>query len=72
VSSADHQLLAKVGRVTGAIEPGEMGEVTLPVRGGTESFYAYATDPTEGIPAGARVVVVDHEPPRTVVVTRYP
>jgi hypothetical protein len=70
--SADHDLLAKVGRVTGAIEPGEMGEVMLPVRGGSEAFYAYSTDPTEEIPAGTRVVVIEHEPPRTVVVTRYP
>jgi len=49
-----------------------MGEVTLPVRGGTESFYAYASDPAEEIPAGTRVVVIDHEPPRTVIVSRYP
>ena len=70
--SADHDLLAKVGRLTGAIEPGEMGEVMLPVRGGSEAFYAYSSDPTEEIPAGTRVVVIEHEPPRTVVVTRYP
>jgi hypothetical protein len=68
----DHDVVAKVGRVTGAIEPGSIGEVTLPVRGGTEAFYAYCADPGEEIPAGTRVVVVDHEPPRTVVVTRYP
>ena len=67
----DHQLLAKVGRVTGAIEPGSIGEVMLPVRGGTEAFYAYCADPDETIPVGTRVVVVDHEPPRTVVVSRY-
>jgi hypothetical protein len=70
--STDHQVVAKVGRVTGAIEPGSMGEVTLPIRGGTESFYAYASDPSEEIPAGTRVVVIDHEPPRTVIVSRYP
>ena len=70
--SADHDLLAKVGRVTGAIEPGGMGEVMLPVRGGTEAFSASSADPAEEIPAGTRVVVIDHEPPRTVVVTRYP
>jgi hypothetical protein len=69
---ADHQVLAKVGRVTGAIVPGSIGEVMLPVRGGTEAFFAYAADPSEEIPAGTRVVVVDHEPPRTVIVSRYP
>jgi hypothetical protein len=70
--SADHQMIAKVGRLTGAITPGEMGEVALPVRGGTETFYAYAADPGEAIPEGTRVVVLEHEPPRTVVVSRYP
>jgi hypothetical protein len=70
--ATDHDVLAKVGRVTGTIEPGQMGEVSLPVRGGTESFFAYASDPAETIAAGTRVVVLDHEPPRTVVVTPYP
>ena len=69
---ADHEVLAKVGRVTGSIEPGTIGEVMLPVRGGTEAFFAYASDPSEEIPAGTRVVVVDHEPPRTVIVSRFP
>jgi membrane protein implicated in regulation of membrane protease activity len=70
--SEDHQLIGKVARVTGAIHPGEMGEVHVPVRGGTESFYAYASDPAEEIPDGTRVIVLEHEPPRTVIVSRYP
>jgi hypothetical protein len=70
--SMDHQVVAKVGRVTGAIAPGSIGEVTLTVRGGTESFYAYSADPSEEIPVGTRVVVIDHELPRTVIVSRYP
>jgi hypothetical protein len=70
--SADHQVIAKVGRLTGAITPGAIGEVALPVRGGTETFYAYAADANEEIPEGARVIVLEHEPPRTVVVSRYP
>ncbi len=65
-------MIAKVCRVTGAIEPGSIGEVMVPVRGGTEAFYAYSSDPSEEIPAGTRVVVIDYEPPRTVVVSRYP
>jgi hypothetical protein len=43
-----------------------MGEVMLPVRGGTEAFHAYAADDLV-IPDGARVAVVEYEPPRTVV-----
>jgi membrane protein implicated in regulation of membrane protease activity len=67
---ADHQLIGKVGRLVGAIQPGGMGEVMLPVRGGSEAYWCYATDPDESIDKGARVVVVEHEPPRTVIVSR--
>lgn len=70
--TVDHQVIGKVGRLTGSIDPGEMGEVMLPVRGGTEAFYCYASDPLESIAEGARVVVVEHDPPRTVIVSRYP
>jgi membrane protein implicated in regulation of membrane protease activity len=70
--SEDHQLIGKVARVTGTIHPGEMGEIHVSVRGGTESFYAYAADPKEEIPDGTRVIVLEHEPPRTVIVSRYP
>ena len=69
---ADHQLIGKVGRICGSIAPGEMGEVMVPVRGGSEAYYAYAADPAESIPEGTRVLVIEHEPPRTVIVSRYP
>jgi hypothetical protein len=69
--SVDHQLIGKVGRLIGAIEPGDMGEVMLPVRGGTEAYYCYASDGQEAIPEGARVIVLEHEPPRTVIVSRF-
>lgn len=69
--SADHQVIGKVGRVTGEIAAGRMGEVMIPVRGGSEAYYAFATDTAEEIPRGTRVIVVDHEPPRTVVVSKY-
>ena len=64
-------MIGKVGRVTGEIVAGRMGEVMIPVRGGTEAYYAFATEPTEEIARGTRVIVVDHEPPRTVVVSKY-
>ena len=67
---ADHELIGKVGRVTGSIEPGRLGEIMLPVRGGVEAFYAYPADGEEILAPGTRVVVVDYEPPRTVTVTR--
>jgi membrane protein implicated in regulation of membrane protease activity len=70
--AADHQVIGKIGRLISAIEPGGMGEVMLPVRGGTEAFYAYAAEGSEEIPKGTRVIVLEHDPPRTVIVSRYP
>jgi len=67
---SDHEVIGKIGRLTGQIDPGRMGEVMIPIRGGSEAFYAYAADPEESIPRGTRVVVIEHEPPRTVVVSR--
>jgi hypothetical protein len=68
--SADHNLVGKAGRVTGKVASGTVGEVMVPVRGGVEAFYAYPADNTEEIEVGAQVVVLEYEPPRTVVVTR--
>lgn len=59
------------GRVTGAIGPGLVGEVLLPVRGGVEAFYAYAADPGETIETGTQVQVVDFTEPRAVYVRRW-
>jgi hypothetical protein len=67
---ADHEVVGKVGRIIGAIDPGRMGEVMIPIRGGSEAFYAYATDAGEEIPSGTRVVVIEYNPPRTVIVSR--
>ncbi len=61
-------MVGKVGRVTGTIAPGRIGEVMVPVRGGTEAFHAYAADDGATIRPGTRVVVVEYFAPRTVVV----
>ena len=66
---ADQAMIGKVGRVTGTIAPGHVGEVMVSVRGGTEAFHAYATDPSTTIVTSSRVVVVEYYPPRTVVVS---
>jgi hypothetical protein len=66
---ADHTMVGKVGRVTGTIAPGHLGEVMVPVRGGSEAFNAYSADADDTIATGRRVVVVEYYPPRTVVVT---
>ena len=57
--------------MTGAIGSGTVGEVMIPIRGGVESFYAYPADGSETIEVGARVLVIDYEPPRTVTVSRF-
>jgi hypothetical protein len=67
----DHQLIGKVGRMTSLIAPGGMGEVMVPIRGGAESYFAYSGDPAEEIPKGCRVIVIEHEAPRTVIVSRF-
>ena len=66
---ADHAMIGKIGRVTGSISPGHIGEVMVGVRGGSEAFHAYAADAETTIPSGSRVVVVEYFPPRTVVVS---
>ena len=63
-------MVGKMGRVTGTLGPGKLGEVMVPVRGGSEAFHAYAADGDETIDRGQRVVVVEYFPPRTVVVTK--
>lgn len=66
---ADNELVGKIGRVTGTIEPGHIGEVMVSIRGGSEAFHAYADDKDTTIDRGSRIVVIEYFPPRTVVVT---
>ena len=66
--SVDHEVVGKIGRVTGTVAPGKVGEIMLPVRGGTEAFNAYAGARDDTIERGARVIVVEYHPPRTVIV----
>jgi hypothetical protein len=69
--AADQTVIAKVGRVTGRIEPGTLGEVLIPIRGGSEAFNAYAIDAGTVIEVGARVIVVEQDSSRTVRVQPY-
>ena len=59
------------GRVSkqGAIRPGRLGEVLVPIRGGMESFLAQDAD-GGSIDAGEEIVVIERIAPRTVLVTR--
>ena len=66
----DPQMVGKTGRVTGAIAPGQLGEVMVAMRGGSKPFQAYASDSDSTLAPGSRIVVVEYYPPRTVVVAR--
>ena len=61
------------GRVTssGGIRPGRLGEVMVAIRGGVEAFLARDVDGGT-IDPYTEVVVVEYEPPRTVLVTPLP
>ncbi|MEU4035321.1 hypothetical protein [Streptomyces collinus] len=65
----DASMVGLVGRVTGAVGPGLVGEVMVRVRGGAEHFLAYAADGTARLERGTVVMVVEYLPPRTVYVT---
>jgi hypothetical protein len=60
-----------VGRVTGKVAPGTIGEVIIGIRGGREAFYAIPYDGKEEIPIGADALVVEYQPPRTVLVCKF-
>lgn len=55
--------------MTGRVAPGRVGEVTVQIRGGSEAFYAYASDPSATIETGVKVKVDDHQPPLIVYVS---
>ncbi|MGW0880161.1 hypothetical protein [Streptomyces sp. NPDC002671] len=65
----DASMVGLMGRVTGTVGPGLVGEVIVRVRGGAEHFLAYPADGTGRLAPGTVVMVVDYLPPRTVYVT---
>jgi hypothetical protein len=62
-------MVGKLGRVSATVGPGQVGEVMIAIRGGSEAFLAYPADGDETYARGTRVAVVEYYPPRTVVVT---
>jgi hypothetical protein len=65
----DHEVVGKIGRVTGTVAPGKVGEVMLPIRGGSEAFAAYAAERGQTLSVGERVVIIEYHPPRSVIVS---
>jgi hypothetical protein len=68
----DRSLTGKIGRVTGRIGPGTIGEVMLPVRGGTSAFHAHPFDKSSVFAVGEQVLVIYFQPPQTVFVDELP
>ena len=54
----DRSLTGKIGRVTGRIGPGTIGEVMLPFRGGTSAFHAHPFDKNSVFAVGEQVLVI--------------
>ncbi|MFI7498460.1 hypothetical protein ACIBVL_08040 [Streptomyces sp. NPDC049687] len=65
----DTSMVGLMGRVTGTVGPGLVGEVIVRVRGGAEHFLAYPASGTDRIERGTMVTVVEYLPPRTVYVS---
>jgi hypothetical protein len=70
--NVDRRLTGKIGRVTGSIGPGTIGEVMLPYLGGTMAFHAHPFDKTSVFAVGDEVLVIYFEPPQTVFVDELP
>lgn len=62
-------LIGLVGHLTVPVPAQGPGEVVLPIRGGTETFAAWADEP---IAKYTRVVVVEERSARSVTVTPMP
>ena len=68
----DRSLTGKIGRVTGEVGPGTLGEVMLEVRGGTAAYLARPYDGSSVFAVGGRVLVMYLDPPQTVYVEALP
>lgn len=69
VSAGAENIVGLIGRVTVPIPANGLGEVMLPVRGGTEAFAAWSD---RSIEKHAQVLVVEYPSGRSVVVTPFP
>lgn len=66
--SSDEQVVGKLGTVTHPISAGRPGEVVVHIRGGTETYMAYAdTD----LAVSTEVLVIAQRSARTVEVTPF-
>ena len=66
--SVDEPIVGKLGTVTHPILAGGPGEIVVHIRGGTETYVAYAE---EDLPEQTSVLVVAQRSARTVEVTPF-
>jgi membrane protein implicated in regulation of membrane protease activity len=66
--STDDPILGKLGTVTHAITSGKPGEIIVHIRGGTETYIAYAD---VDLPRHTEVLVIGQRSARTVEVTPF-
>ena len=71
MSASSESPVGLTGRVSrqGALRPGRLGEVLVPIRGGVEAFLARDAD-GGAIDPGEEIVVVERVDAREVLVTR--
>jgi hypothetical protein len=65
-------MIGRTGRVTGRVAAGTTGEVAFAIRGGSETFHAFPSNGTDEFETGAKVQVVDFQPPNKVYVEAVP
>ncbi|PYI66583.1 hypothetical protein CVV68_13520 [Arthrobacter livingstonensis] len=68
----NRSLTGRIGRVSGLVGPGTVGEVMVPFQGGSSAFHAHPYDDSSVYPVGERVLVMYFEPPQTVYVEQLP
>jgi len=62
-------VVGRSGMVTTTIPAGGLGQVRVQMDQGTSTYNAYGANRGVMIPTGTRVTVVEHYPPRTIVVS---
>jgi membrane-bound ClpP family serine protease len=63
------ELVGKIGRVTAEIPAGGERKGEVMIHG--QAYHALGADTAQPIARGTRVTVVEHYPPRTIVVTPF-
>jgi hypothetical protein len=68
---ADNPLVGKTATVTGRVAPGTVGEVSVNIRGGTETYFARPADGMEVLERGQQALIVGAAAGRTLYVTAF-